>query len=206
MNKRSYYIINGITIYRIVAAPFIIIAALAGQFEWFRWLLAVSFFTEAIDGILARSFKVVSVSGARLDSTGDDLTVLAGIIGMLVFKPSFLKQQLFFVILLLSLFAIQTFVALIKYGKLTSFHTYAAKAAAISQAVFLLMLFFFSAEPYALFYLAVLLTTLELIEEIAIIYFLPRWKSDVKGLYWILRKNKSQFKRENILNTKKNYV
>lgn len=192
MNKRAHHIINGITIYRIAAAPFVIVLALAGQAEWFKWLLAVSFFTDAVDGILARTFKVVSVAGARLDSVGDDLTVIAGIAGMVVFKPDFLTQHILSVGLLLSLFAIQTIFAFLKYGRMTSFHTYAAKVAAVAQAVFLLSLFFLPGEPSGLFYLAVILTAIELIEEIIMIYYLPVWEADTKGLYWIMKKKQMQ--------------
>jgi len=188
MNKRAYYIISGITIYRIVAAPFVIVLALVGQEEWFRWLLAVSFFTDAVDGILARTFKVVSEAGAKLDSIGDDLTVMAGIVGMIVFKPIFLTQHFLLVVLPLALFGIQTVLALLKYGKMTSFHTYGAKVAAVAQAVFLLSLFFLPSEPLGLFYLAVIFTSLELIEEIVMVYYLPVWEADVKGLYWMMRK------------------
>lgn len=190
MNKRTSDIVNGITIYRIAAAPLLIVLALSEQFEWFRWLLAVSFFTDAIDGILARTWKVASVTGARLDSVGDDLTVLAGIVGMVIFKSMFLKQHLFSVVLLLSLFAVQTVFALLKYGKMTSFHTYGAKVAAVFQAVFLLSLFFLPNESNGLFYIAVAFTALELIEEIVLVYRQPVWESDVKGLYWIIKKNK----------------
>lgn len=188
MSKRLSNLVNGITIYRIAAAPVLVLLALNGQFEWFKWLLAISFFTDAIDGILARTLKVVSVTGARLDSIGDDLTVLAGILGVVVFKSEFLKEQLFSVVLLLSLFAIQTIFALLKYGKMTSFHTYGAKVAAVFQAIFLLSLFFLPNEPYVLFYLTVILTALELTEEIIIVYRQPVWEADVKGLYWIIKK------------------
>lgn len=191
MNKRTSDIVNGITIYRIAAAPLLIVLALNEQFEWFRWLLAVSFFTDAIDGMLARTWKVASVTGARLDSVGDDLTVLAGIVGMVIFKSIFLKQHLFSVVLLLSLFAVQTVFALLKYGKMTSFHTYGAKVAAVFQAVFLLSLFFLPNESNGLFYIAVVFTALELIEEIVLVYRQPVWESDVKGLYWIIKKNKT---------------
>jgi CDP-diacylglycerol--glycerol-3-phosphate 3-phosphatidyltransferase len=35
---------------------------------------------------------------------------------------------------------------------------------------------------------AAVLTALDLIEEIILIFLLPAWRSDVKGLYWILKK------------------
>jgi CDP-diacylglycerol--glycerol-3-phosphate 3-phosphatidyltransferase len=43
-----------------------------------------------------------------------------------------------------------------------------------------------------LFYAAFLITLFELIEEIIIVCILPQWETNVKGLYWVLRKQKEQ--------------
>ena len=56
MQKTSYYIINGITIYRIAAAPVLALLIIYGNKDVFKWMLAISFFTDAIDGFLARRF------------------------------------------------------------------------------------------------------------------------------------------------------
>ena len=170
MNKRIYYIVNGITFYRTLTAPLLIFLIIYKQMDWFKWLLTLSFLTDAIDGFLARKFKVTSIAGAKLDSIGDDLTVIAGTIGMIAFKSAFLKEEIFFIILLLSLFVLQTVLAFVKFGKMTSFHTYAAKAAAILQGVFLILLFFLPNPLYELFYAATFVTVFELIEEIIITF------------------------------------
>jgi len=188
MNKRNYYLVNGITLYRIIAFPVLVLLVFSKQPDWFKWLLALSFCTDAVDGFFARKLSVTSISGATLDSIGDDLTVLAGIIGMIVFKIDFLKEEVFPIIVLASLFALQTVIAFVKYGRMTSFHTYAAKIAAVAQGIFLILLFFLPEPLYQLFYAAMLITTLELIEEIIITFLLPTWKANVKGLYWIIKR------------------
>jgi len=104
--------------------------------------LAISFFTDLIDGFLARKFKITSILGSRLDSIGDDLTVLSGIIGLFAFRFSFLKEEVWAMSLLLALFVAQNILAFIKYKKITSFHTYLAKTAAIFQGIFLILIFF----------------------------------------------------------------
>jgi len=43
-----------------------------------------------------------------------------------------------------------------------------------------------------LFYAAVILTGLELIEEIIMVSLLPNWEANVKGLYWVLKKKKQE--------------
>jgi len=189
-HKQAWYVINGITLYRIVAAPFLLFLLFKGRYDIFRWLLAVSFFTDLIDGFLARKFKVTSVMGTRLDSIGDDLTVLVAMIGLFVIKPEFIKQEKILFIILFVLFLVQVSYAFIRYKKMTGFHTWLAKTAALLQGVFLLLVFFTDEPNLYLFYAAAIITILQLIEEIIIVGLLPKWETNVKGLYWVL-KNKT---------------
>lgn len=192
MHKISYYLINSITLYRLLAAPVLVFIIFYGKYDLFKWLLALSFFTDLIDGTLARKFKVSSVFGSRLDSVADDLTVLAGMIGLIVFHPDFLMQELTLIAILLVLFAVQNILALAKYKKVSSFHTYGAKAAAILQGVFLILFFFMKEPAYILFYSMTALTALELIEEIILVFYLPQWESNVKGLYWVIKRKEEK--------------
>lgn len=189
-HKRAWYIINGITLYRIIAAPCLLILLFTGQVGIFKWLLALSFFTDLIDGFLARKFKVASVLGTRLDSIGDDLTVLVAVIGLFVLKAGFIKEQKLIFIGLLVLFIVQVAYAFIRYRKMTGFHTLLAKTAALLQGVFLLLVFFTNQPFMPLFYAAAIITMLQLIEEIILVHLLPQWQANVKGLYWVLKNNK----------------
>jgi cardiolipin synthase len=188
MHKRSYYMVNGITLYRLMAAPLLVLLVINNRFDLFKWLLAISFFTDALDGYLARRYHVISIAGSKLDSIADDLTIVVAMMGMMVFKREFLLQEITMIILLLVLFLVQTAIALIRYGKISSFHTYAAKIAAMLQGTFLLLLFFLSEPIYLLFYLTTFVTALELFEEIIIMFLLPQWETNVKGLYWIIKR------------------
>jgi len=191
MHKSSYYIINGITLYRLVAAPLLLLLVFYRELEIFRWLLAFSFFTDAIDGFLARRYKVTSMMGARLDSLADDLTVIVGAIALFVVKKDFVIQQIIPVFILLGLYLLQTILAFIKYRKVSNFHTYLAKTAAVFQGVFLILAFFLPEPPLVLFYAAVTITIIDLIEEIILVFLLPEWKVNVKGIYWVLKRNKN---------------
>jgi phosphatidylglycerophosphate synthase len=183
--------VNLITLYRIVAAPVILILLFTDHYNLYKWLLLVSFFTDIADGFLARRYNANTVIGAKLDSIGDDLTILAAIIGLIKLRYEFVTEHSFLFILIISLFVIQLVFSLFRYGKISSFHTYAAKISALLQGVFLLSIFFFKEPIYILFYLAAYITIIDLIEEIILVYILPKWKNDVKGLYWVLKKNKS---------------
>ena len=104
----------------------------------------------------------------------------------------FIKEQRLIFILLLLLFLAQTTYAFIRYGKMTNFHTWLAKIAALLQGVFLLLAFFSDKPNLILFYAAAIITILELIEEIILVKLLPNWETNVKGIYWVKKKKKRQ--------------
>lgn len=192
MRKPSYYIINGITAYRLLASFFLAYLVYTRQVDIFKWMLAISFFTDAIDGFLARWYKVTSVIGARLDSIADDMTILVAVIGVVRLKPEFVQQELVLIIILLALLVIQLIMALVRYGKISSFHTYLAKIAAVLQGGFLILLFFLPEPPLTLFYIASAVTILEIVEEMILVVLLPKWKINVHGLFWALKDRKKE--------------
>lgn len=194
MKKAAFYWINAITLYRVTASLLLLYLAVSGQEAVFKWVLGVSFFTDAIDGLLARSFRVSSSQGARLDSIGDDLTVLMGIIGMITLKPGFLVEKIPETVALLLLFVVQATMAYRKYGRFSSFHTRLAKLAALLQGSFLILFFFLPEPPTFLFYVAVVVTALDLLEEMILVVRIPVWKTDVKGLLWMDRNKRTKGK------------
>ena len=187
MNKRAYYIVNTITWYRVIAAPVMMLLLCRHQHGLFGWMLLISFLTDAADGYLARKFNVISKFGSTLDSIGDDLTIAVAIIGIIVFKPGFITDEIVLIVILLFLYLLQIVLALIRYGKISGFHTYAAKIAAVLQGAFLLLFFFLPKPVYILFYFTAIFTIIDLAEEIILVLILPRWTADVKGLYWVLK-------------------
>lgn len=185
-----YYLVNIITLYRLLSAPVLIYFAFTNRIDVFKWLLAVSFFTDAIDGPIARKYRVTSIMGSKLDSISDDLTVLAGIMGLIVFRRDFLREEILPVAILLALFVCQVTMAFARFKRMTSFHTYLAKLAAVCQGIFLITAFFLPEPSRVLFYVAMAVTALDLMEEIILVRVVREWAADVKGLYWVLKKQR----------------
>lgn len=184
--------VNIITLYRIVTFPLLVYLAVIGDLDVFKWLLLASFFTDAIDGFLARKYKATSILGSKLDSIGDDLTILAAAIGLFVFEFDFIKDQAVVFLVLFGLFLIQVALSFYRYKKISTFHTYLAKTAAVITAIFLLSVFFVGDIYYPLFYTAAIVTGTELIEEIILAAILKEYESNVKGLYWVLQGKKNK--------------
>ena len=194
MYKARFYLVNAITVYRLLSA-FVLLYLIANENTLlFKWLLALSFFTDAIDGYLARRFHVVSVAGSRIDSIADDITVFMAVIGMQAFEATFTKTHLLIMLVLLGLYLLQILLAVFKYGRTTSFHTYLAKFAAVAQGIFFVLLFFLPQPPVLLFYAAASLTILDLLEEITMVVLIRKWQPDIKGLLWMDSRNKRRRK------------
>ena len=188
MHKPSYYMVNTITLYRLLAAPVLLILLFNNYLAVFKWLLAVSFLTDAFDGYLACKYKVTSVFGSMLDSVSDDLTIAVAIFGITMVNPEFLRKELALVAVQVLLFIMQICFALIRYHKISSFHTYLAKFVAVFQGIFLVLFYWLPQPVYPLFYLVSALTILDLLEETVLVLIIPQWETNVKGLYWEIRK------------------
>ena len=183
---KNFNIADWFSFYRIAASPFLLILIWLGEREVFTWFLMFSYCTDMIDGFLARSLKITSARGSQLDSFGDQITFIIGLIGLLAFEYNFMKENYLLILITFIPYGIQMLLAFKKYGKATSFHTYLAKLSAITQGVFLLWLLFFN-PIYWLFYAMIVLGLLETIEEITLIFMYDKWVADVKGIYWALR-------------------
>lgn len=190
---RNYNIADWFSFYRVAAMPALLALIWFDQRQWFAWLLLVSYSTDAIDGFLARKLKITSPRGSQLDSFGDQLTLIAGLIGLFVFEKEFILENLLLIIIAFIPYIIQMILAYIKYGKATAFHTYLAKTSAVVQSAFILWSLFFGPE-YALFYFMIVIGLMETFEEITLIFMFPKWASDVKGIFWALR-DKRRLKR-----------
>lgn len=179
---RNFNIADWFSFYRILALPVLIVLLALGQRELFAMFLLISYATDAIDGFLARKLKISSARGSQLDSLGDQLTLIAGLAGLLLFETAFIKENLLLIVLAFIPYIIQLALAFKKYGKATAFHTYLAKFSAVLQAVFILWSLFF-APVYGLFYLMIAVGILETVEEISLIFKYDTWVSDVKSIF-----------------------
>ncbi len=184
--KPAVRFVTIITLFRIMVAPISLIFVFTGYIEIFKWLLLACFLTDAVDGFLARGLKAATPFGATLDSIGDDLTVLSGTIGLFEVAPDFFPTYWFYIVGMLVLVGIEMTVSLMRYKRMSSFHTYLAKLAAVLQAVFIMSMYFIPDHHTTFFYLALVVTALDVAEEIMLVFILPRWKINVKGLYWVL--------------------
>ena len=192
---KNFNIADWFSFYRIFAVPFLLVLILLDERLIFTWMLLVSYSTDAIDGYLARKLKITSSRGSQLDSFGDQMTLIIGLIGLSYFETAFIKTNLLIILIAFVPYIIQMIIAYLKYGKATAFHTYLAKLSAVIQSVFILWSLFFSPQ-YVLFYAMIAIGVLETIEEITLIFMYDNWASDVKSIFHALKDKRRIKKRD----------
>ena len=165
--------------------PVLVLFVLLGERMLFAWFLLISLSTDMIDGVIARLLKLHSERGTKIDSYGDFLTFIMAIVGLFRFELAFIREHWILFTIPVALYFLQVGLAVIRFGKPTSFHTYLSKFTFLLQGVFILCLFFFDYFP-VLFYASVITGILGSLEEIAILYLLDESKMNVKGIYWVL--------------------
>ena len=177
---------NLLSLFRVVATPVLILLIVLKAETAFAWLIAVAFFTDMLDGWIARTFNQKSRIGSVLDSTGNTLTVLTGIVGLGIFKTTFFSGYITLLWVVLGLHFTQLILSLWRYHKPSAFHSYAAKVSAFAIGVFIIATFHIGFYEWLL-YATLFFLALDAIEESILVLLLPEWKTDVKGVWWVLR-------------------
>ncbi|WP_224996007.1 CDP-alcohol phosphatidyltransferase family protein [Cesiribacter sp. SM1] len=187
MNLKRLNAAELFALWRVVSFPIILVFIYLGDRHVTAWLYMLFFSTDAIDGLLARLFDMESVRRARLDTLGDILYLLTGVLGYYVFETIHFAEHLFLLLPVLGLYLIQFILAMSKWGQPSTYHTLLAKLAAFVQVVFLVWVFFFGVyQP--LFYLAVGISLVDALEDIIITIILHKQKSHILGLPWLRKK------------------
>lgn len=180
---------NAISLYRLLAFPVILYAALVGNEPLFVWLLCISLVSDVADGNLARYLKQQTHFGAALDNLADICTYAMAILGLFVFKWADIEPHSWFLFLFLGLFVVSYIVSFARFGKIPGLHLYSAVSAGYVQSVFFFVLFVFGFYTW-FFYLAVGWGIVAYTEKILVLFKLDDIKIGVKGLYWLIKADK----------------
>ncbi|MGO9325446.1 MAG: CDP-alcohol phosphatidyltransferase family protein [Terracidiphilus sp.] len=169
--------------FRVLAGP--VIAALAIRLQspqiWLGLLIATGFISDFYDGILARRWKT-ETAALRIADSSADIVFWVGILTAAIARHGAeLKARVGLVIAVLVFESIHIGFGWLKFGRMPSFHTYAAKLWGFLLAVAAIALLGFDRGAWLL--------TCSLIwgiacqtESLTISILLPEWAYNVKGL------------------------
>lgn len=175
--------------YRLLVFPFILYLVISEQEKLFSLFLIINLITDILDGFIARNFNQQTKLGARLDSLADIGTYILAFSGIFQFKTEEIGETISLLWVFLGFYAFVHLVAQIKFRKWPSLHLYSVKFSGYAQGIFFFVLFTIGFIPW-LFYLAMGIGFAAWMEELIVIIIIPELKSDMKGMYWLLKKKR----------------
>ena len=182
---------NAITLLRLAAVPLLGWLAWAGDRQAFAVVLIACLLGDVLDGALARLLRATTAFGALLDSIADSLLFFVTIAGIVAFHASDVRAHAVAFALVPGAWLAENGAALVRYGRLSSFHTYLSRAAGVAMGLFVGVLFLIGMDE-RLLYVAVGLVLLATLEEFVLLVLLPQWTANVRGVYWVMRRSGSR--------------
>jgi len=171
---------------RFLLVPLLLWLAWIGQARPFLVCLLVSLGTDAADGFVARRFHQASQLGARLDSWADFLTSLALPVCAWWLRPEVIRQEAVVIGAGIFFYLLAIGIGFLKFGRLTSYHTWGAKISAVLFAAAVVILF--AGGPGWIFRLVIPLIILAELEEIAITFLLVEPLNNLPSFWHALKR------------------
>lgn len=168
---------NFLSSLRLGLVPGLLLLAYAGHAQTFLVCLILCLITDALDGLIARRFNATSEIGAKLDSLADLAVCLAMPFCAWWLRPDVLREEVVAIMVALAAYAAAQGAGLIKFHRLPSYHTWAAKVVATLAAVAFVAIF--AGAPGWLVRVLAPLVVLSCVEEIAITLLLREWRPDI---------------------------
>lgn len=128
--------------------------------------------------------------GARLDSIADLGTYAMAFTGMIVLEKAFVSAHALEFFFLIGLLALVQVVSLIRFRRATSFHLYSSKIVGYLQGIFIFT-YFLSGYHAWFYYLMLVCSFVAELESLLIVVAIPALRSNVKGLYFMLKEYKA---------------
>lgn len=172
---------NALSAYRIVIIPLIIYALYFEKRELFVTLICINLITDVLDGLIARTFKLTTEFGAKLDSTADIGTFVLAIAGFFVFEITFLKEHKIAFSTLIGFYLLGQVYSLIKFKTNTTFHLYSNKFSGYMQGFFIFTFFAFGYfAPF--FYFMIVVGCLAEAEVIAMVFKCKKMVTNARSI------------------------
>jgi cardiolipin synthase len=187
--EKIFNVPNALSVYRMIALPFIVHSIVTNNKQLYITLLSINLITDILDGLIARTFKLETELGAKLDSFADIGTYIMAFAGMIILENEFVSEHGVAFSLIIGMYVLPQLISVVRFLRPTSFHLYSSKALGYIQGIFIFSYFVFGYTPWY-FYFMVIASCLVYTEALAIVVFIPRLRSNVKGIYFMLKENK----------------
>jgi CDP-diacylglycerol--glycerol-3-phosphate 3-phosphatidyltransferase len=160
------------------------------QEKIFVFLLIINLITDVLDGFIARTFKLETRFGARLDTWADISMYIGALTGVVYFKADYFIPHLYSFSFFIAMFLVPMIISLVKFRKISSLHLYSSKLSTFMQGVFFFYLFTIDFNLF-FYYMVIALGILSYIEQSVVLLLVSESKTNAKGLFWILKGRES---------------
>ncbi|NOQ71826.1 MAG: CDP-alcohol phosphatidyltransferase family protein [Crocinitomix sp.] len=191
MKEKIINLPNFLSLYRLLTFPFLVWMILTEKANLFAIFLCINLITDILDGLIARVFKLETKFGAKLDSLADIGTYICAFWGIFTFKQAELEESIHLLWPFLVLFILGQMISIVKFRQAPSLHLYASKIGGYVQGIYFFILFAWFHVPW-LYFMAIGVGYLSWLEEIIVLLVLNEPRSNVKGIYWVLKERSSR--------------
>lgn len=188
--EKKFNLPNLLSAYRLAALPFIVYTIIQGNKQLYITLLSVNLITDILDGLIARSFKLETEFGARLDSLADIGTYLMAFSGMIILEQDFVSRYAVAFTVLICLYISPQIISLLRFKRTTSLHLYSSKVTGYIQGIFIFCYFNWGYANWY-FYLMLSCSYIAYTEALIILTCIPELRSNVKGIYFMFKQFKT---------------
>lgn len=170
---------------RILMAPILLLFAYHQLATIYILALLFTLFTDVLDGYLARRLNMITELGAHLDSWGDFVIYTTVAIAAWWLWPEVIREEIFSVAAIILSFTLPVIIGLVKFHKITSYHTWSVKVAVFITVVSYIVVF----SDWARWplYLAASVCVIAAIEEVLITIIMKHEHADVRSIWHALK-------------------
>jgi cardiolipin synthase (CMP-forming) len=181
---------NLISIVRLLLVPVLFLLAREHQPTAFLSVLTCSLLSDSIDGFIARRLKQVTEFGAQLDSWADLANYTSLPVCAWWLWPQIMTSEAPFITTVIVSYMGPVVAGVIKFGRLTSYHTWGAKITAVCMGVAAILMFGFHLMwPFRV---CTALSVVAALEEMAITTVLVEWQVNVHSIVHAVRINRAR--------------
>ncbi len=170
---------------RLAATAPLLALAWFGEATAFLIVLLLAIFSDAIDGWIARRLNAYSALGVRLDSLADYAIYIIVPLGGWWLWPELVTREAFWFGLVVIGYALPGAVALLRFHRLSSYHTWSAKLAVGLMSIAVLVLF--AGGPAWPLHIAAPIALLAGLEQTLITLLADRPRDDLPTMVHALR-------------------
>jgi len=176
---------NLCSLFRLLVSPILLLLAWGEEPTLFLVAFATALASDVVDGFLARWLKVDSEGGAELDSWSDLCMYVSASLGVWLLAPELILGQLPLVVAMAVGYAAPILYGFLKFRRLTSYHTWAAKLSAVLAGGTMLTIVLF--EVTWPLWIAGPVFLVSAVEEICVTTLLPAWRANVPSFWHAVR-------------------